>query len=159
MKRLETKPLPAKPALGTSSGSFGAMAAGAASPWGSAPTQVTGGFPLPSPLGSSTPAPGPSSFLDEWLNKRRVSAPASSSMSKTAALPPQPDEALGPKQTKTSAESDQSVDNDKVRSKYPVKPNQVEVSKPSDEPPSKQPEKVVEETATENEPNSARRHK
>jgi hypothetical protein len=72
-------------------------------------------------------------------------------MPKTAALPPQPDEALGPKQTKTSAESDQSVDNDKTGSKYPVKPNQVEVSKTSDEPPSKQPEKAVEETVTENE--------
>lgn len=149
MKRLETKPLPLKPAPGTSSGSFGAIPAGAGS-WGNAPTQVAGSFPSPSPLGSSAPATGPSSFLDEWLNKRRTSTPASPSMPKAATLQPQPVETLSPKPAKTPTESAQAAGSDNMGTNS-VRPSQAEASKPLDELLPKQPEKTVEEPAAENE--------
>jgi hypothetical protein len=80
MKRLETKPLPPKPAIGTASGFSGTMPPKANS-WGNAPTSSTNG-PLP-------PKSSGSSFLDDWLAKRQTS-PASLPQTHVASLPPVP---------------------------------------------------------------------
>jgi hypothetical protein len=87
IKRLATQPDPPKPALGQPGGTFG----------NSAPPAWSAGAPSGAPLGSGSPqgmpspAAGSSSFLDEWLAKRRsASVPPVQSLPPAPAAPPAP---------------------------------------------------------------------
>jgi len=70
MKRLETKPLPPKPALGVSGDSLSTIP-GRANAWRTTPSPLTGSIAAKTP-GNPMPSTGQASFLDEWLAKRRT---------------------------------------------------------------------------------------
>jgi hypothetical protein len=102
IKRLETKPDLPKPAFGQSGGAFGSTAApslGATVPQGASPTSRP-------PQGMIPPATGSSSFLDDWLAKRRTaSVPSVTVPPPQPAITPRP---INPPETATIADMPES---------------------------------------------------
>jgi hypothetical protein len=159
MKRLETKPVPPKPSFGQASGPFGALPTGS-SPWGAAPAGPATGFP-PSPAAAANPSPsaGPSSFLDEWLAKRRTAPSVAAAPPRTAPTTPiQPTaSATNPNpRIKSVSSPANAVPNevpDKLKPNDKLKSEQAKLNKLNDSLSPKQPKPVSQTKPTKEAPN------